>query len=318
MILLTVLPRIIIAHRAVLMMRSWIARHRNLSYQMQIRVFLLPYLVGSALLILVPALATVAVAFTRFNAIQPPVWAGLDNFRRLITSPLVRLSLRNSLIFLSLAVPLRLLGALAFALLLRPRRKLYGLYRASIYLPTIIPEAAYALLWLWILNPFYGPLNALLGALRLPAPAWLVEPGTAQLAMVIISIFQIGEGFVVLLAGLRSIPRSIFESARVDGATAWYTFWKITLPLLAPWLLLLTFRDIVVSLQNTFTPSFVLTYGGPYYATTYVPLLVYEIAFDFFDLGLAAALLVLVYLVVALAVLGVLNLVGLGWASGDD
>ena len=298
-------------------MRSWITRQRNLSYQKQIRLLLLPYLVGSVLLIAVPALATVAVAFTRYNAIQPPVWAGFDNFRRLIASPLVRLSLRNSLIFLSLAVPLRLLGALAFALLLRPRRKLYGLYRASIYLPTIIPEAAYALLWLWILNPFYGPLNALLGVLRLPAPAWLVEPGTAQLAMVIISVFQIGEGFVVLMAGLRKIPRSIYESAQVDGATAWHSFWKITLPLLAPWLLLLTFRDLIVSLQNTFTPSFVLTYGGPYYATTYVPLLVYEIAFDFFDLGLAAALLVLVYLVIALAVLGTLNLIGLRGDASD-
>jgi multiple sugar transport system permease protein len=287
------------------------------SYQGQIRFFLLPFLVGSILLTVIPALATVAVAFTRYNAIQAPSWAALNNFQRLFTSPLVMLSLRHSLIFLALAVPLRLLGALALALLLQPRQRLYGLYRVGVFLPTIIPEAAYALLWLWILNPLYGPLNMLLNFVNLPAPAWLVEPGSARIAMVIVSLFQIGEGFVVLLAGLRNIPRSLYDSARVDGATRWQAFWRITVPLLLPWMMVLTFRDLIVSLQNTFTSSYVLTYGGPYYATTFVPLLVYELAFDLFDLGLAAALLVLVYCLVTMAVIGVLHLVGLQ-GSGRD
>jgi multiple sugar transport system permease protein len=135
--------------------------------------------------------------------------------------------------------------------------------------------------------------------------------------MVIVSLFQIGEGFVVLLAGLRNIPRSLYDSARVDGATRWQAFWRITVPLLLPWMMVLTFRDLIVSLQNTFTSSYVLTYGGPYYATTFVPLLVYELAFDLFDLGLAAALLVLVYCLVTMAVIGVLHLVGLQ-GSGRD
>jgi multiple sugar transport system permease protein len=280
------------------------------SYHTQVRLFLLPYLLGTLILVIIPALATVAVALTDYNSVAPPRWVALDNFRRLLESPYVRVSLRNSLVFVLLAVPLRLFGALLLALLLQPKRRLFGLYRASVYLPTVIPEVAYALIWLWIFNPLYGPLNMVLAALGLPTPAWLVEPTTARLAIVLMLALQLGEGFVVLLAGLQNTPRAFYDSARVDGANSWQSFWKITWPLILPWLLLLTARDLLMSLQNTFTPSYVLTYGGPYYATTFAPLLIYEIAFDFFDFGLAAALLVLLYVLMLLLISGILNLAG--------
>jgi multiple sugar transport system permease protein len=286
-------------------MRSWAG-----SYQKQVRLFLAPYLVGMALLVALPALATLAIVFTDYDVVQRPVWVGLDNFRRLFESPLVRLSLHNTVIFLILAVPLRLLGALILALFLQRRGRLSGLYRTAAYVPTIIPEAAYALIWLWILNPLYGPLNMVLGALGLPAPAWLAEPSTARLAIVIMSAFQIGEGMVVLLTGLQSIPAVFYDSATVDGANRWQRFSRITLPLLMPWLALLTFRDLLISLQNTFAPSFMMTYGGPYYATTFVPLLVYELSFDFADLGLASALLVVTYTIIGFVALGILNIIG--------
>lgn len=290
--------------------KSWLSRVRKRSpYQRQIGLFLLPYLLGTFVLVVLPTLFTIAIAFTSYHAVRAPVWTGLDNFRRVFGSQLVRLSLRNTFIYLGLAVPLRLLIALLLALLLQRRRRPFGLYRAAIYLPTVIPEAAYALTWLWILNPVSGPLNVALLALGLPAPAWLAEPETARLAMVILALFQIGEGFVVILAGLQQIPGALYESARVDGAGNWQCFWRITLPMLTPWLLLLVFRDLIVSLQNTFTPSFILTYGGPYYATTFAPLLVYELSFDLFDLGLASAFLVICYGLIALLIFGIYNLV---------
>jgi len=281
-----------------------------------VRLFLLPFLLGSLLLIVLPALITVGVAFTRYNAIQPPVWVGLDNFRTLWNSPLARLSLRSSLQFIFLAVPLRVLGALALAMLLQPAGRLFGSLRAAVYLPTIIPEGAFALIFLWILNPLYGPLNAVLGGLGLPTPDWLLSPTTARLSFVLMALFTIGEGMVVLLVGLKTIPKIYYEVAKVDGAGAWQSFWRITLPLLTPWLLVLTFRDIVVSLQNTFTPSFVMTYGGPYYATTFIPLLLFELAFDLFDFGAAAAMMVVMYILTGLLVIGIINLVGLN--TRDD
>ncbi len=292
-------------------------RNYRLPYRVQMRFFLLPYLLGTLILVVIPAVATALISFTEYKAVGTPKFVGLQNYIDLLSYDLVRIALRNSAIFLILAVPLRILGALLLALLLQRKGRMFGAYRAAVYVPTIIPEAAYALLWLWIFNPLYGPLNLFLGMVGIQGPAWLTEPGTARLAIVILSLFQIGEGFVVLLAGLQSIPRSFYESAKVDGATAWQSFWRITLPLLSPWLMVLTFRDLVMSLQNTFTPSFIITYGGPYYATMFAPLLVYELAFDFFELGLAAALLLLTYVLLGLIVLGIINAIGLGGSAHE-
>ena len=281
------------------------------SYTTQVQLFLVPFFLGSFFLVVLPALVTVGIAFTRYNAIEPPRWVGLENFRRLLASPLAWVSVRSSLHFLFLAVPGRVLGALGMAMLLHRGGRFFTYARAAAYLPTIIPEGAYALLWLWILNPLFGPLNLILGWLGLPQPQWLVASEPTRMAFVLMSLFTIGEGMVVLLVGLRTITKAYYEAARVEGAGALITFGSITLPLLLPWLLLLTLRDLVVSLQNTFIPSFVITYGGPYYATTYIPLLLYELAFDFFDFGLAAALLVVSYILTGMLVVGIINLIGL-------
>ncbi len=285
------------------------------SYQRTLRAFILPFLLGTLALVVIPAIATVVLAFTEYKAIGVPVFNGFNNFRKLVNSSYVRLSVYNTIFFLVLAVPTRVLGALFLAMLLQRKNRLFGLFRAAVYLPTVIPEVAYALIWLWILNPLYGPLNLLLMALGLPAPPWLVDPNLARVSIVLVLSFQIGEGFVILFAGLQQIPRALYEAARVDGANGWQAFWRITLPMLTPWLLLLTFRDMLVSLQNTFTPSFVMTYGGPYYATIFAPLLIYELSFDFFDFGMASAFLLLTYLMILVIVLGIFNLVGQGGSN---
>lgn len=279
------------------------------------RLFMLPFLLGTLILVIIPAFATLILAFTEYKAIGIPVFNGFNNFRKLIDSSYVRLSVYNTLFFLVLAVPTRVIGALFLAMLLQRKGRLFGFFRAAVYLPTVIPEVAYALIWLWILNPLYGPINLLLMAMGLPAPPWLADPNLARVSIALVLSFQIGEGFVILFAGLQQIPRSLYEAARVDGANAWQSFWQITLPLLMPWLLLLTFRDILVSLQNSFTPSFVMTYGGPYYATIFAPLLIYELSFDFFDFGMASAFLLLLYLAIIIVVLSIFNLVGQGAES---
>lgn len=283
-------------------------KRKALPYTKQAYLTLVPYGLATLLLVVFPTIATIGVAFTEYNGLRPPVWVGWDNFRELLSLPLVQKSFRASLFFVLTAVPLRVLGALGLALILGKQGRGMGVYRAAVYLPTIIPETAYALIWLWIYNPVYGPLNQLLGGVGLPQPAWLLGERSAQFSIAFMLAFQLGEGFVVLLAGLRSIPRSYYEAATIDGANRWATFRYITLPLLFPWLLLLTFRDILVSLQNTFTPSFILTYGGPYYATTFLPLLVYEVAFDLFLLGTAAALILITYALIVLAVTAILSL----------
>jgi multiple sugar transport system permease protein len=212
---------------------------------------------------------------------------------------------------------LRLLGTLAVALLLSRPRHGIQFYRVSVFLPTIIPDVAYALIWLWIFNPVYGPLNHLLAAVGISGPAWLAQRETALPALALMAGFTIGEGFVVLLAGLQDIPQEYYDAAAVDGANGWQRFLRITFPLIRPWLILLTFRDIILNMQNTFTPAYLMTGGGPYYATLTMPLLVFEEAFDRFRFGHGAVMLLMLFLGVGGLLLVIYRLVK-GWGYIDE
>jgi len=260
-------------------------------YQRKSALLLLPYLIGAFFLVGLPLILSLAVSFFTYDGLSAPTWVGLANFREIAFDPLFRVALVNSLTFIYLAVPLRLLAALGLALLLSRPRPGTGLYRALVFLPTVVPEIAYALLWLWILNPLYGPLNQILRLLGLAAPAWLVNPETALPALVMMSLFTIGEGFVILLAALKSIPTEVYDAAWVDGSGRWQAFTHITLPLLKPWLVLLIFRDVIFTFQTTFTPAYIMTGGGPYFATLFLPMLVFEEAFDRLRFGVGSVMM---------------------------
>jgi multiple sugar transport system permease protein len=266
-------------------------------------VLLTPYLFGLTVLVLLPAGTTFALALYEYDLLRPPQFVGGGNFRSLLADDVFLISLRNSLLFILVAVPLRLLGALGLALLLHRRMRGGGAYRTAAYLPTVVPDVAYALLWLWILNPLYGPLNLALGVFMDLPPQWLTNPVDARRAIVLMSLFQIGEGFVVLLAIRRTLPPEIYELAAIEGASPSWAFRRVTFPLMAPTLLLLLFRDTIFSFQATFVPALVVTGGGPPpYATTYLPLFVYQNAFEYLRYGYAAAATVVMFGVTLLIV----------------
>lgn len=252
---------------------------------------LAPFLIGMAILEFVPALLYFPVAFTSYNALQSPTFVGLDNFREMLADRVFWIATGNSLFFVAIAVPLRLGGALLLAMLLAPNRRGTAAYRAAVYLPTIVPDIAWAIAWLWIFNPLYGPLNGLLQNLGLPAPAMTIGEWPPRIAIALILVFQLGEGFVVCLASLSDIPRDLTDQARVDGGTAWQTFTRIIAPIIAPTLLVLLLRDCIFSLQANFVPAIVIgRNGGPDYATTYLPNYIYTEAFTYLRFGYAAAL----------------------------
>jgi multiple sugar transport system permease protein len=286
-------------------------------YRASLYFLLAPYLVGVSVLVALPVALSFGLAFTAYDGLAAPTWQGLANFRALLRDPLFEIAARNSLAFVALTVPLRVAIALGLALLLNRPRRGVGLYRVAVYVPTVVPSVAYALVWLWIFNPRYGPLNLALESLGLPAPAWLIDSTTALPAIAFTALFQIGEGFLVLLAGLRAIPEECHHAAALDGAGAGATFRHITLPLLAPWLLLLALRDIIVSAQSTFTPALLMTGGGPYYATLFVPLLMYETAFDRFRFGEGAAMTLIVFAAVGALIWLTYRAVG-GWGYEDE
>ena len=263
-------------------------------------LLLAPYLVGLAVLILVPGIVTFAMSLFHWDLITPPEFAGLGNFRELAGDSLFRISVRNSLTFAAWAVPLRLLGALGLALLLHRRFRGVGAYRTAAWIPTVIPDIAYGLVWLWILNPLYGPLNLLLEGVGLGARNWLSDPASAQAAVILMSVFTIGEGFLVALATRQELPEELYEVAAVEGASPLRVFARVTLPLMTPTLLLLLFRDTVFSLQASFVPALIVTGGGPPpYATTYLPLFVYRNGFEFLRYGYAAAATLVMFAVTA-------------------
>ena len=280
-------------------MRDFLKSERFGSWAM-----LAPYLLGLAALILVPGVITFAFALSDWDLITSPRWIGLDNFEELIDDEIFRKALRNSLVYIAFAVPLRIMGALFLALLLHKRFRGTGTYRTSAYLPTIIPDMAYALLFLWLFNPLYGPINVFLGWVGLNPQLWLTDPNAAQAAVIIMSLFIIGEGFIVLLATRMSIPPELYELSEVENAKPLYVFWRLTLPVMAPTLLLLTFRDTIFSLQANFVPALIVTEGGPPpYSTTYLPLFVYREAFEYFRYGYAAAATVTMFAVTLFIVL---------------
>ena len=261
---------------------------------------LAPYLFGVGILIVIPAAITFALSLADYDLIRPAEYRGLGNFRELLGDPVFWISLRNSLSYVLFAVPLRLAGALGLALLLHKRFRGAAAYRTAAYLPTVVPDVAYALLWLWIFNPLYGPLNLALEALGGPTPAWLTDPEAARNAIVIMSLFQIGEGFMVAMATRQDIPAELYELAAIEASGPFHSFRRITLPIMAPTLLLLMFRDTIFSFQANFVPALLVTGGGPPpYATTYLPLFIYRNGFEYLRYGYAAAATVAMFVITA-------------------
>ena len=273
------------------------------------RWLLAPYAFGALVLLAIPAAATFIVAFFELDLLGTSRWIGLDNLDRLLDDPVFREALVNSLVFAGLAVPLRLLGALGLALLLHERVRGAGTARTAAYLPTVVPDVAYAVLWLFLVNPLFGPINAVLGAVGLPQPDWLTTGAGAMAAIVLMSAFTIGEGFVVALAARQELPRELYEVAKLEGSGALHTFRRLTLPLMAPTLSLLAIRDLAFSLQVSFVPAYILTDGGPDRDTLFLPLYAFDVGFEQLQYGYAAAITLTMFLVTGLLVLVQLRLV---------
>lgn len=292
----------LLAERQVRKSGATPTRFPNISYKRQLRLMLAPYVLGLLGLVLLPALLSIPFAFTDYNALRAPDWIGLGNFSEMLGDWLFWNGLGASLFYIALAVPLRVLGAVFLAFLLHKPTFSNKINRVIAYLPTLIPDVAYALLWLYIFNPIYGPLNWILRLLGAEPESWLLEPWPAKFAIVIMMLWPIGEGFVLMLAAFQQIPHELSESAQVDGASGKQRFLHITLPLLAPAILLLLFRDTVFSFQANFVPGLITTGGGPYHATRFLPIYIWENAAEYQRFGYAAAMTWVMYGITAIIV----------------
>lgn len=287
----------------------------RLPHHTRLRLLLLPYLAGIVVLFLLPALLSFGLAFFQYDALNPPRFVGTLNFRLAFTDGLFQLSIQNTLAYVILPVPIRIFGAFLCARLFLHGGRFINWARGAILLPGIIPGAAFALAWLWILNPLFGPLNLTIRAIGLVPPNWLADAQWAKPGIVLALLWLIGEGFLVSLAALYDIPPQLEEAAEVDGATTWQTFWYVILPIIAPILLILMFRDAVLLLQESFTTVWLMTQGGPYYATFTLPQFIYEQGFGLLSFGTASAALWALYLLTG-AIVIMLYLVARQWRIG--
>lgn len=274
--------------------------------------FLGPYGLGVVLLVLVPAVFTFSYAFTDATGLNEPSFTGLANVRRLGGDPFLPASVRASLVHVALSVPLRMVVATGMGLLLARQRRGARWYRVAVYVPTVMPDMALALLALWAFNPLYGPVNQVLGAVGLPEPLWLATPWGARWAVIAMLLLPVGEAFLVVLAMRRRIPPSLYEAAALEGCGPWGQLRRITLPVLAPVLVLLAIRDVIVSLQVNVVPGYLLTDGGPRNATRYLPLYIFDQAFEFSGFGYAA-LITLGLMVLSILLIAVMALLARRW-----
>jgi multiple sugar transport system permease protein len=224
-------------------------------------LFLTPWIVGTLLFLAAPAVASLFLSLTDWNVITPARWVGLDNYREMLTDDRrFWVAIRVTLTYVLLSVPLYLVAGLALSLLLNLKLRGINLFRTLLFLPSIIPGVATAVLWLSLLNPDFGVVNSLLRAVGIAdPPRWFASPTWAVPSVVIVGLWGIGGGAIVYLAGLQNINPALYEAAAVDGANAWERFRRVTLPMLTPTL----FFNLLVGLIGAFQIfDTVLVLGG--------------------------------------------------------
>jgi multiple sugar transport system permease protein len=224
-------------------------------------LFLSPWLIGTILFLMAPAIASLLLSLTDWNVITPPRWVGLANYQEMLTDDRrFWVAIRVTLTYLLLSVPLYLVAGLALSLLLNLKVRGINAFRTLLFLPSIIPAVATAVLWLSMLNPDFGAVNTLLRALGVAdPPRWFASPTWAVPSVVLVGLWGIGGSAIIYLAGLQNVNPQLYEAAAIDGAGVWERFRRVTLPMLTPTLFFTLLTSLIGAFQVFDT---VLVLGG--------------------------------------------------------
>lgn len=263
-------------------------------------LFLLPNIIGFAIFTLIALIWSLALAFTNWDILTPlnsfeayqKIFVGFDNFTRLLTSDSAFLgALWNTFVYTVTTVPITMLLALVLAIVLNQPLRGRLFFRAAYFMPTIVSTVVIALIWGWLYNPDFGPINYILIQFGIQnPPTWTSSITWSMPSMVIMSIWKSTGYLVVLyLAGLQAVPQHLYEAASIDGAGAWNRFRHITLPLLTPTTFFVLITSLIGSFQ-AFEQALILTDGGPANSTRTIVLYIYQRAFSFLQMGYGAAM----------------------------
>ena len=188
-------------------------------------LFIMPWIVGFLVFFAGPIIASFVLSFTRWNIVGDPIWVGLDNFQTIFTEDIrfqqaVMVTLKYSIFYL----PLEVICGIGLAVLMNQKLKGIGIFRTLFYMPSVVPQVAAALVWVWMLNQRYGVINTLLDGAGVKGPNWLGNPQFVLPSLILIALWGIGGSAIIYLAGLQNIPETLYEAARVDGANAFQRF----------------------------------------------------------------------------------------------
>jgi len=262
-------------------------------------LFIAPWIIGFIVFTAGPMIASLLLVFVDWDLLSDPRWVGLANVNRLMSDRLVSLSLYNTAYYTFISVPLRLSLALLVAILLNSAVRGLAFWRTCFYLPAVVPAVANVILWMWMFSPTMGLFNMALTTLGLPKLNWIWDPNLSKPSLILMSTWTIGNVVIIFLAGLQSVPKSLYEAAQIDGGGGWAQFRHVTLPLISPVLLFNLVIGIIASFQ-IFTNAYLMTQGGPANTTLFTVLYLYQVSFEQFKVGYGSAIAWLLFLVILL------------------
>jgi len=267
-------------------------------------LFVAPALAVIAVFFFLPVLAALAMSVTDFDiyalaSLRNLRFVGLSNYADMLQRPLFWQALGNTFYFVVVGVPLSIAASLGAALLLHSRAARWrALFRTALFAPVVTTLVAVAVIWRYLLSTRYGLLNYALGFAGIDPIDWLGDPHWAMPAIILFAVWKnFGYNMIILLAGLQSIPEDLYEAARIDGASLWRQFRDVTLPMLAPILLMVGILTVAGYFQ-LFAEPYVMTQGGPLQSTVSVLYLMYEEGFKWWNLGSASAVAFILFLVI--------------------
>ena len=261
-------------------------------------IFAAPWIIGMIIFFVYPAVMSFYYSLTDYNIVSQPIFAGLKNYVTLFTKDQIFMkSIVNTLYMVAFSLPLQLVMQLMLAMMLNWNVKGIGIYRTLYYIPVLVPPVSISLLFTMVYDDNYGILNAILRLCGLPAQQWLTSEQLSKPSIIIMGLWVAGSGMLFYLSSLKNVPYSLYESASIDGASAWTKMWKITLPIISPTIFFQLVMGVISTFQ-LFTESYVLTKGGPNYSSYFMMYYMYRAAFKEGKMGRASAMAWILFVII--------------------
>jgi multiple sugar transport system permease protein len=261
-------------------------------------IFALPWFIGFLLFLAWPLLASLYYSFTDFSVLKAPVWIGFSNYLELFQDDVFWKAVANTFVYAVIALPAGVVFSVGLALLLNAKVKGLALYRTIFFIPSIVPPVSLAVLWLFLFRGEDGLVNVALSSLGIPGPNWLASASWTKPALVLMSLWGVGNAVVIYLAGLQNVPQALYEASDLDGASGWQKTWNVTLPMISPVIQFNMVMGLIGTFQVFTVPYVMLPGGGIDRSALFYAMYLFDNAFVYQRMGYASAMGWIMFLII--------------------